>query len=172
MVKNNVEKSIGILKEFYDKVPSEDLNLYEELANKAISLGYMPKMENKKYGFSISMTNRKLKNTIVMFYFGKKGVYWKLKFHSNKNHTNIFDNILKNAFEKFKYLYNNGTCIDTKCGRCKGEKHGYNIEYNDGKKYFLCGFYLIPIYTISREIVDEAVKMMEIQHKGFLEELE
>jgi hypothetical protein len=34
-----------------------------------------------------------------MFYFWKEGVYWKLIFHSNKNYTNIFENILKNTFE-------------------------------------------------------------------------
>ena len=118
------------------------------------------------------MTNKKSRNTIIMFYFGKEGIYWKLKFYSNKSYSNIFDEILKNTFEKFKYLYNNGTCIDIKCGRCKGEKYRYNIEYSDGRKYFLCGFYLIPIYKISKEIVDEAIKMMEIQHKVFMDKLE
>jgi hypothetical protein len=58
------------------------------------------------------------------------------------------------------------------CGRCKNEKLGYNIKYEDGRKYFRCGFELIPIETISKDIVDETVKMMEIQDKAFIKELE
>jgi hypothetical protein len=162
----------NLLSEFYEKTSSEETELYKTLVETAINLGYTPKRENKNNGFMISLNNRKLRNTIIMLYSEKDKVFWKLKFYANKNYSKIFDEILKQTFEKFKYLYNNGVCIEKRCGRCKGEKQGYNIEYDDGRKYFLCGFYLIPIRIISKNIVEEAVKMMKIQHKTFIKEIE
>jgi hypothetical protein len=152
----------------FQRCPSEETELYKTLIKKAIELGYTPKKENKSNGVMISLNNRKMKNTIIMLYSGKDGVFWKFKFYANKNYTKTIDEILKQTFEKFKYLYNDGSCIDGRCGRCKGEKRGYNIEYDDGRKYFLCGFYLIPIRIISKDLVKEAVKMMETQHKAFI----
>jgi hypothetical protein len=156
-----------ILNEFYKKTSSEETYLYKTLVEKAIKLRYTPKREKKSNGFMISLNNKKMKNAIIMLYSGKDGVFWKFKFYSKK-----YDEILKQTFEKFKYLYNNGICIDKRCGRCKRERRGYNIEYDDGRKYFLCGFYLIPIRIITKDLVEEAVKMMETQHKAFYEEIE
>ena len=60
----------------------------------------------------------------------------------------------------------------SECGKCKKEKIGYTVKYEDGKKYFRCGgFQLIDIYTVSKNLVYEAVQMMEIKHKMLLEEL-
>jgi hypothetical protein len=161
----------NILNEFYEKTSSEEIGLYKKLVETALKLGYTPKRENKSNGFMISLNNRKLKNAIIMLYNEKDKKFWKLKFYANKNYSKIFDEILKQTFEKFKYLYNNGVCIDKRCGRCKGEKRGYNIEYDDGKKYFLCGFYLIPIRIISKDLLEETVKMMKIQYEAFIEEI-
>jgi hypothetical protein len=167
-------RSDDVLKDFYEKVPLEEVEFYKKLVEVAIGLGYKPKKESKKYGFSISLNNRKLKNTIIMLYYSEKeGTFWKFKFYSNKNYINVFDDMLKKLFEKYNNAskYKNGPCIDNNCGLCKDVKRGYNIEYNDGSKYFLCGFYLIPIYKISEKIVEEAVKMMKIQHKAFMEDI-
>jgi hypothetical protein len=167
MVKNIVERNIGILKDFYDKVPSGDLNFYEELANKAISLEYYPKRE-KVSKISIAFSNRKTKKTILKFDEGKEKCSFRIKFYANKNFSKIFSDSVKDVIEEFNFKYVG--CYG--CGKCKKEKLGYNVEYDDGRKYFRCGGELIPIKTITKDIVEETIKMMEIQHKGFLEELE
>ncbi|ULQ58637.1 hypothetical protein K7I13_08690 [Brucepastera parasyntrophica] len=103
----------------------------------------------------------------MKFYGGEDGICWKLKFYANKEYSGIYDKSIKDVIERFNYKYVG--CYG--CGKCKKEKAGYNIEYDDGRKYFRCGFELIPIKTISKDIVEEAVKMMEIQDRKFIEEI-
>jgi hypothetical protein len=38
----------NVLNEFYDKISSEEINLYKELAETAIKLGYKPKKDKQK----------------------------------------------------------------------------------------------------------------------------
>ncbi|GHT98854.1 hypothetical protein FACS1894142_5710 [Spirochaetia bacterium] len=164
-----------ILNEFYNKISSEEINLYKELAETAIKLGYMPKKDKQK-NLSIAFSKNKVKKTILKFYGGDdngkgksaKGTCFKLKFYANKGYSEVFDKSIKKEIEIFNYKYVG--CYG--CGRCKKDKLGYNIEYEDGRKYFRCGFELIPIETISKDIVNETTKMMEIQDKAFFKELE
>jgi hypothetical protein len=168
-------KNDDILKEFYNKISSEDINLYKELAESAIKLGYMPKKDKQK-NLSIAFSKNKVKKTILKFYGGDdngkgksaKGSCFKLKFYANKSYSIIFDKSIKKVIEQFDYKYVG--CYG--CGRCKKEKLGYTVQYEDGRKYFRCGFELIPIETISKEIVGEVIEMMKIQDKAFMEELE
>jgi Zn-finger protein len=52
------------------------------------------------------------------------------------------------------------------CRKCVNEaKLNYTIKYDDGKKYWVCGLvFFITIKNISKEIVEEAIEMMEVQH--------
>ena len=62
----NKEKYNNTLKEYLDIVSLEDKSLYEELANMAINLGYVPTRDKTK-GISISFRNNKTKFTIMKF---------------------------------------------------------------------------------------------------------
>jgi hypothetical protein len=157
-----------ILKEFYDHVSEEEKTLYENLAKKAIELGYFPKREKTK-NVTISFSNRKTKKTLLKYSVNSKRIYgWRLKFYANKEYSKIFDQSIKEEIERFNFKYVG--CYG--CGKCKKEKLGYNIKYEDGTKYFRCGGELIPVKIISDDVVKEAVKMMDIQHLGFINELE
>ena len=47
----------------------------------------------------------------------------------------------------------------------------YTIKYDDGRKYTVCGTVaFVYINQISKAIVDEAGKMIQIQHRKLLEE--
>jgi len=59
-----MDKYNTILKEYLDIVSLEDKSLYEELANMAIILGYVPTRDKTK-GISISFRNNKTKFTIM-----------------------------------------------------------------------------------------------------------
>jgi hypothetical protein len=125
---------------------------------------------------SILFSKNKVKKTILKFYGGDengkgknaKGTCFKLKLYANKKYLNTFDKSIKKGIEQFYFKYVG--CYG--CGRCKKEKLGYNVQYEDGRKYFRCGFELIPIETVSKGIVKEAVKMMELQNEAFIKELE
>ena len=164
----------NVLNEFYSKIQSKELNYYKKLAETAINLGYKPKKDKQK-NLSITFSKNKVKRTILKFYGGDdngkgksaKGTCFKLKFYANKEYSEVFNKSIKKEIEIFNFKYVG--CYG--CGRCKDKKLGYNIKYDDGRIYFRCGFELIPIETISDDIVNETIKLMEIQDKAFLEEL-
>ncbi|MCL2478030.1 MAG: hypothetical protein FWF22_00910 [Treponema sp.] len=162
------------LDEFYNKVQSKELIQYKRLAEAAINLGYKPKRDKQKT-LSIAFSKNKVKKTILKFYGGDvngkgksaKGTCFKLKFYANNDYSRVFDKSIKKEIEIFNFKYVG--CYG--CGRCKDKKLGYNVEYEDGRKYFRCGFELIPIEIISDDIVNETIKLMEFQDKAFLDEL-
>jgi len=97
------EKYNTILKEYLDIVSSEDKSLYEELANKAIILGYVPARDKIK-GISISFRNNKTKFTIMKFAEeGENGYFWRFKFAACKSYSKIFDESIKKYDDGRKY---------------------------------------------------------------------
>jgi hypothetical protein len=168
------KKYNAILKEYLDIVPPENKNLYEELANMAINAGYTP-TRDKTGIISISFRNNKTKFTIMKFSEDTKDGF-KFKFAANKNYPKIFyesikryDQYLRGLYSE-KYNLRNSTCFG--CKKCSNEKKlFYTIKYDDGREYTVCGTVaFVYIDQISKEIVNEAGKMIQIQHKKIIEE--
>jgi hypothetical protein len=172
MDKNN-EKYNTVLKEYLDIVPPENKNLYKELADLAIIIGYVPIRDKTKI-ISISFRNNRTKFTIMKFSEDTKDGF-KFKFAANKNYSKIFDESIKQYDEYLRGIYaercnlKNVTCLGcVKCGN--GKKMFYTIEYDDGRKYTVCGIVsFVQINQISKEIVEEAGRMMKIQHEKLIE---
>ena len=167
-------KNYDFLNEYYCKVSSDDAILYNELSNKAIDLGYTPTRDKTKC-ISVSFRNNKTKFTIMKFAEERTNEFiWKFKFAANKNYSKIFDECIKQCDEGIrhsmvKYGFKNVTCFG--CAKCVNEKKlFYSIEYNDGRKYKVCGNIFIHINEISKEIVEEAGEMMKVQHGKLIEE--
>ena len=169
----NTDKYNAILKEYFDLIPIENKILYEELANMAINLGYVP-LRDKTKSISISFRNNKAKYTIMKFADEIKEGF-RFKFAANKNYSKIFDECIKKYDEWLRDLYTEKyklkkiTCMG--CVNCVNKKKlFYAIKYDDGREYKVCGgVAFVNINKISNEIVNEAGKMMEIQHKKLLE---
>ena len=163
----NMEKYNAVLKEYLNIVPPENKNLYEELANMAINAGYTP-IRDKTGMISISFRNNKAKFTIMKFSEDTKDGF-KFKFAANKNYSKIFDESVKKYDQYLRGLYSekcnlkNVTCLG--CKKCGNEKKWfYTIEYDDGRKYTVCGTVaFVYVSQISKEIVDEAGKMIRCQ---------
>jgi hypothetical protein len=174
---NNMEKYNAVLKEYYDKIPFENRILYDELAKRAIDIGYVP-IGDKTKSISISFRNNKTKYKIMKFAEERKDEYiWKFKFSANKNYSNIFEESIKyynkELRDKYSEKYNfkeNITCFG--CRKCiNSKKLFYKIEYDAGKKYAVRGSVsFVHINQISKEIVEEAGKMMKIEHERLCEE--
>jgi hypothetical protein len=153
-----------ILNEFYEKLSAEDKVLYEDLANKAIELGYVPSRDKTK-SLSFFFRNNKSKFTIMKFAEIRKDEYgWRFKFSANKSYSKIFDESLKSQMKesdfKFAKCFGCRTCVNPK-------KLNYNIEYDNGKKYWICGLvFFIEIKTLTKEMVEEAGRMMRVQHEA------
>jgi len=100
---------------------------------------------------------------------------FKFKFSANKNYSKIFDESIKRYDQYLRGLYSekynlkNVTCFG--CKKCSNvKKLFYTIRYDDGRKYTVCGTVaFVYINQISKEIVDEAGKMIQIQHEKIVE---
>jgi hypothetical protein len=163
--KHEMKSASEILNEFYEKLSAEDKTLYEDLANKAIALGYVPSRDKTK-SLSFSFRNNKSKFTIMKFAEIRKNEYgWKFKFSANKNYSNIFDESLKSQMEESNFEF--AKCFG--CRKCVNPKKlNYNIEYDNGKHYWICGLvFFIEIKTLTKEVVEEAGRMIRIQHEAF-----
>ena len=169
-----MEKYNVILKVYYDIVSSKNKNLYEELANMAISLGYVPSRDKTKT-ISISFRNNKNKFTIMKFAEDTINGF-KFKFAANKDYSKIFDDSVKIYDEWLRNLYTekynlkNITCMG--CVNCVNKKKLFYVnKYDDNKIYTVCGgITFVQINQISKEIVEEAGRMMQIQHEKLSEE--
>lgn len=150
--------------EFLKCIPEKYISNYREICEKAIALGYKPKRDKTKH-LSISFISNKYKMTILRVILEKEPSF-RLKFYATKHYSSIFDESIKWIIEKYNYKYVG--CYG--CGKCKEDKkEGYYIDYNDGRKYFRCGFELIEIRKIDNCIKDEVIKMMEYQTKYYEE---
>jgi hypothetical protein len=162
--KHKMKNASEILNEFYKKLSAENKILYEDLANKAIELGYVPSRDKTK-SLSFSFRNNKTKFTIMKFAEIRKDEYgWKFKFSANKSYSNIFDESLKFQMEKNNFEF-------AKCFGCKKcvnpKKLNYKIEYDNGKNYWICGLvFFIEIKTLTKEMLEEAGKMMQVQQEA------
>jgi len=170
-----IEKYNTILKEYLDIVPQENKKLYEELANMAINIGYVP-IRHKTKIIAISFRNNKTKSTIMKFCEVIKDGLFRLKFSANKNYSKIFDESIKKyddiIREKYSVKYNmkdNFTCFG--CKDCINKRElFYTINYDDGRKVKVCGEILfVPIHKLTKKIVEEAGNMIKIQHEKLIE---
>jgi hypothetical protein len=146
------------LDEFYNLLPEDKVELFKEMAEKAIQLGYKPKREKTKH-LSISFSSNKYRTTILKYVYEKNRPTYRLKFFASKNYSAIFDRSIKETIEKFNFKYTG--CYG--CEKCIGGKEGYDVNYEDGRRYFRCGFELIEIVDLNKQIKEEVIELLELQ---------
>ena len=149
---------MDILDQFYGFLPDDRIGLYNEMADKAMDLGFKPKLDKTKH-LSVSFISSAYKITILRFIYEKNVPAYRLKFFASHDYSSVFDQSIKKTIEKYNFKYVG--CY--KCGKCKDELEGYRVEYEDGRGYFRCGFELIEIIDLNEQVKDEVVKLMERQ---------
>jgi hypothetical protein len=142
--------------------------MFKEIAEYAISLGYLPKKAKSK-DFALEFSKSKVNRTIMKMVIHCSGTNkhipeLRLKFYTNKDYSDIFKQGIRTVIEEFGGKYTG--CYG--CGRCKGELEGYTYEYADGTKVFRCGNELISIQNISQENVPEIKALIEEQNEFFM----
>jgi len=152
------EKMNDVLNEFYSLVPHEKVELFQGMAEKAVQLGYKPKRDKTKQ-LGISFISNKYRVTILRFGYQKNQPVFRLKFFASKEYSSVLDRSIKATIEEFDFKYTG--CYG--CERCKGEKEGYEVKYEDGREYFRCGFELIEICEINPAIQEEVIELLKLQ---------
>lgn len=162
-------KQVALLEEFITQLSKDYQEMFQEIADYAVSLGYTPK-RSKTQNFILEFSKSSVKKTIMKLEITDTGrgktinPGIRLKFYATKEYSEIFKNALKIVIEEFDGKYTG--CYG--CGRCKGTLQGYRYEYPDGKKVFRCGSELISIYDYSENDIPEIKSLLKEQDRFFM----
>lgn len=161
------EKNAQILKNFILELPENYRDMFRDIAEYSISLGYTPKRTKSK-DFALDFSKNKVKRTIMKMEIHDNAIRMnnpglRLKFYANKEYSNIFKQGIQRVVEEFDGKYTG--CYG--CGKCKGELEGYTYTYDDGKEIFRCGGELISIHNFSAENIPEIKTLMRAQDEFF-----
>jgi hypothetical protein len=167
------DKHKKIINELLVRIPPEYHPLFIDLAEFAISLGYLPK-RNKTKDITIDFSNYKTKKAILKleekeqkhdgFRYGERGVPGvRMKFFATDKYSELFSNGIKNVIEEYGGKYTG--CYG--CGECGTDYQGYYYHYPDGRTIFRCGRELISIFDFSTENLDEMKKLLAKQAEYF-----
>jgi hypothetical protein len=167
------DKQQSLIKDFLVCVDQKYHELYLELANFAISLGYTP-VRNKTQDLSIDFRKNKTRKTIMKieekeqkhdgYHYGERNVPGlRLKFFASKEYSDIFRKGIQRVIEGFDGKYTG--CYG--CGRCTGNPQGYTYIYPDGRRVFRCGSELISVFDFTPEHIQEMKKLLKEQDEYF-----
>lgn len=136
---------------------------YQEIAEYAISLGYMPALKGSRKDYA-DFTNSKLKRTILKINTNPDYRWIALKFYALLEYNGVFQDAIEERLAYWNKLGYEAKCFG--CGKCDGT-HGYKCTLPNGEKGFLCGFGVIPIPTFKAENIAEVKEAIKIQDEFF-----
>lgn len=162
------EKITQLLNDFISDLPEGYQEMFRDIAEYSISLGYTPK-KTKSKDFALDFSKSKVKRTIMKMEVHDNAIKMngpglRLKFYANKDYSDIFKQGIQRVIEEFNGKYTG--CYG--CGRCKGELEGYTYIYSDGKKVFRCGGELIAIHNFSQKNISEIKMLIKEQDEFFM----
>jgi hypothetical protein len=162
------EKTSQLLKSFISELPESYREMFQDIAEYAISLGYTPK-KTKSKDFVLDFSKSKVKRTIMKLEIHdnaikKNGPGLRLKFYANEDFSDIFKQGIQKVIEEFNGKYTG--CYG--CGKCKGELEGYTFIYPEGRKVFRCGGELIALHNFSSKNISEIKKLIKVQDEFFM----
>ncbi len=165
------DKNTRLLKDFISELPELYREMFKDIADYTISLGYTPK-KTKSKDFALDFSKSKVKRTILKMEIhdnAKKesAPGLRLKFYASKNYSDIFKLGVQKVVEEFNGKYTG--CYG--CGRCKGELEGYIFTYIDGSSVFRCGNELIAIHNFSSNNVPEIKSLLKVQDEFFIKSI-
>ena len=165
------EKCSQLLQGFISELPECYQEIFKDIAEYSISLGYTPK-KTKSKDFALDFSKSKVKRTIMKMEIHsnaikKNGPGLRLKFYANEGYSEIFNMGIKKVIEEFDGKYTG--CYG--CGKCRGELEGYTYSYADGRRVFRCGNELISIPNFSHENISEIKELIKGQDEFFMKNI-
>ncbi len=152
-----LEKVIGAL-------PDGLKESYQEVAEYAMSLGYMPALKGVRQDY-VDFTKSRVKKSILKI--SSNPNFWELamKFYALPEYSGIFSEALKMRLAYWSKLGYEAKCFG--CGNCDGTL-GYGIRVSDGKQGFLCGYGVVPLPKFNAENVAEVKDALRQQDEFFI----
>ena len=153
----------------FDKVfsilPDECRESFREVAEYAISLGYMPVIKGVRKDY-LDFSNSKLKKTILKVQAAtpKFPPYLAIKFYAISTYSSYFQKAVDDRLATWNRLKYEERCFG--CGKCDGTE-GYTVALPDGKQGFLCGFGLLPLPQLCADNIAEVKEALRLQDEFF-----
>lgn len=136
----------------------ESQQTYRAIVRRALDLGYRVRKDKTKTP-SYSLYSPEFRQTVLRVTDDGKRVSLRLKFFGVEVYPRRLEEALKRTIEEYDFRYTG--CYG--CGRCTAEPLGYTISYEDGRRYFRCGFELIAIHDLDEELGKEIEVIVEEQ---------
>ena len=163
------ERYKTLIDDCISKMAEDEKDLFKQIAEYAVELGYTPKTIKTARGVSdaLTFTKSKVKRTLLKIRPNKNGnSQLVLSFFASSDYSDVFKQGIKLVIDEFNGRYTG--CYG--CGKCeKGKLQGYTFIYPDGKKVFRCGGALIELPPISLDNIAEIKQLMIKQDECFLE---
>lgn len=159
------QKQNDALNKIIAALPDDCQENFREIAEYAISLGYMPTVKGSSKDYA-DFSNSKLKRTILKIKAPapKFPAYLEIKFYALPAFSAYFKKAIEDRILTWNRLKYEFRCFG--CGKCNGTE-GYAVTLPDGKKGFLCGFGLLPLPPLSVENMTEVKEALRLQDDFF-----
>ena len=166
------EKQKSALEKILGAIPESSREVIREIAEHAVSLGYMPVLKGASSEYVDFYKSRVKKlllkiDTDSMKRTGEPRVA--IKFFACETYSDVFKRAIENRIDLLMKVHNiKGGCYG--CGRCDGT-HVYRTLYPDGAENFLCGNAVIDLPYVNAEILPEIKSLLKAQDDFFMDEL-
>ena len=153
------EKQKSALHKIITALSSERRESFREVAEYAVSLGYMPKLNAK--GTYADFIKSKHGRTILKIDINAVPPRLALRFDALRVYSGIFQEAVEsrvNLLERFEWF--TGNCHN--CGKCD-RTQGYSYELSDGRKGFFCGAGVIDMPFFGDEHIAEIKDALKTQ---------
>jgi len=159
------QKQTDALEKIIAALPEESRPIFREVAEYAISLGYMPKIMGVRGDYA-DFSKSKIKRTVLKIGTDPKfPPRLALKFYALSKFTTTFREAVEERLKVWQRLGYEAKCFG--CGRCDGTE-GYTAVFPDGTEGFLCGYGVLDVPAFSAENVDEIKAAIKIQDEFFM----
>ena len=158
-------KQADALNTVLSALPNNYRDGYQDIAEYAISLGYMPAIKGVRKDY-LDFSSSKLKRTILKIQAPtpKFPPYLAMKFYAASAYSPYFQKAVDDRLSTWNRLKYEAHCFG--CGKCYGTE-GYTVTLPDGKKGFLCGYGLLPLPPLSDENIAEVKEALKMQDDFF-----
>ncbi len=158
------EKQQTALQRILSALPDDCRRSYLEVAEYAISLGYMPVLKGVRKDYA-DFTKSSINRTILKINTDPRFRWPAIKFYALPSYTGVFKEAIDQRLVYWHKLGYEACCFS--CGKCDGT-HGYRCALPDGREGFLCGFGVIPLPTFNAGDVAEVKEALRIQDAFFM----
>ena len=153
------QKQTAALEKIIAALPDAYKESFREVAEYAISLGYMPALKGGQT--YVDFSKSRIGRTILKIDVNPKSPRLAMKFFAIPVYTGIFECAVTERLAYWHKLEYEAKCFN--CGKCDGTQ-GYTVTLPDGRQGFLCGFGMLSLPSFGEEhmvVVKEALRIQD-----------